>query len=98
MTHYQEGFDEMSGRARIKVPINSDILRSLIKKQMSIIEAGPEIGYGEQTVRRGLSAGELPIEVVILLGNMLGVDPKEFADFDGYLDRLLKDKDNAYAS
>lgn len=78
----------MANRPKIKVPVNSDILHERIKEKTSIGQIGPKIGYSEKTIRRGLKAEEMSVELVFLLGHELCVDPKEFADFDGYIERL----------
>ena len=79
----------MANKAKIKVPINKDVLYSEIKRKTSISKIGPAIGYSEKTIRRGLVDGYLSIEIVALLGLELNIDPKVFADFDTYF-KLVK--------
>lgn len=79
----------MANKKTIKVPINGEVLYALVKSKTSIRKLGPTIGYSEKTIRRGLEDKEMSIALVFLLGKELGVDPKEFADFDTY-NELLK--------
>lgn len=82
----------MANKSKVKVPINREVLYSKIKEKTSIRQIGPTIGYNEKTIRRGLIDGELSIEVVILLGLELRVDPNIFADFNEYKKRLKSRK------
>lgn len=75
-------------REKIKVPVNSQRLYSLIKERTSIRKLGPAIGYDEKTIRTGLKDGRMAIELVYMISAYLNVNPRCFADFDEYMELL----------
>lgn len=79
----------MANRTKVKCPINNAELTSLIKETTSIRKLALTIGYSDKTIRRGLQNKEMSIELVMLLGKVLEVNPALFADFDEYSNRLL---------
>lgn len=63
-----------------KWKINSDRLRTYIKEKTSIREIGREGIYNEKTIRRGLSAGYMSLDLIMYLAYLLDVPADSFTD------------------
>ena len=68
----------------VKVSIDDNVLRELIRTKTSIRKLGPMIGHNEKTIRRGLKEKEMSLELVALLAAVLEVDARTFADLKSY--------------
>ena len=77
------------GRNRMtKVQIDSDRLRTLIRRKSNIMKVAEDIGCSERTIRRGLAEGEMSLELVMRLSYYLDRHVDMFADMDTYYNSI----------
>lgn len=81
----------MANRKIMKRRVNVDRLRTYIKERTTISAIGRQGVYNEKTIRRGLSDGEMSLELITYLANLLQVPADCFADvpFKWSLDELM---------
>jgi hypothetical protein len=79
----------MPRRKEDKIPIYSEVLRSLILRRMSISKLGKIIAYDGSVIRYYLRKREMTLEMVMAISSALNVDPIEFTVFSEYC-RLAK--------
>ena len=71
-----------------KISINQKLLRAFIANKTSIRKLGPDIGYSEKTIRRGLEDEKMSMELILLISKKLSIKPSDFSDIKDYLELL----------
>lgn len=78
----------MAKTVKVKVKIDSEKLRKMIREKSSARKIGKQGICSDRTIRRGLKTGLLTVDTVSYLAYYLGVSPESFADLDRYFAEL----------